>query len=186
METGKWQLLSSEYLFKHKYIKGRKDRCQLPGGTIVEDYYVMELPVSACAFALTEDNKVLLIKQYRHPLSEVIYEIPGGFIDAGETKETGILRELKEETGYEFSSVKHLGKTAANPGLLNNYTELFLLKGGKKTSSQQLDFDEKIDIVLMDVELVVQLLMKGELKQSMHSLCVFLALQKLGKLTWQL
>lgn len=186
METGKWKLLSSEYLFKHKYVKGRKDRCQLPNGNIVEDYYVMELPVSACAFALTEEDKVLLIKQYRHPLNEIIYEIPGGFIDVGESKETGILRELKEETGYEFSVVEYLGKTAANPGLLNNYTELFLVKGGKKTSGQQLDFDEKIDIELMDIEAVVQLLMKGELMQSMHSLCVFLALQKMGKIAWQL
>jgi ADP-ribose pyrophosphatase len=178
----KWKLLSSEYLTKHVYFTSRKDRCERADGTIIEDYFVVELPTSACALAITEEGKIILLKQYRHPIGEVIYEIPGGFVDEGEDLITGMKRELMEETGYDFSTIEYLGKTVANPGLLNNYTELFLTTGGKKTGLQKLDHNEEIEIVLVSMEQLIELLLKGEIKQSLHATCIFLALLRLGKL----
>lgn len=178
----KWKVLSSEYLIKHVYFTSRKDRCERTDGTIIEDYFVVELPTSACALAITEEEKVILLKQYRHPIGEVIYEIPGGFVDEGEDLITGMKRELMEETGYDFSSIEHLGKTVANPGLLNNYTELFLTKGGKKTGTQKLDHNEEIEIVLVSMDELIEMLLKGEIKQSLHATCIYQALMKMGKL----
>ena len=97
------------------------------------------MPTTVCAVAITEENEVLMVRQYRHPVKETLLEIPGGFIDEGETPEEAMRRELKEETGYEFSSVINVGRIAANPGVLDNFTYLFLAKGGIKTSEQNLD-----------------------------------------------
>ena len=174
------KLLSSEYISKHIYFTARKDRYEMESGKIVDPYFVVELPPSACALALTEDNKVLFVRQYRHPLNEMLMELPGGFIDAGEDPKAAIERELLEETGYAFDAVHYLGNTAANPGVLNNYTYLFLVTGGKKVQQQQLDANEEITIILRSLDEAKQMLERNEVKQSMHALCMFYAFEFLA------
>lgn len=174
-----WQIKSTEYISRHKYFTARKDHCVMPDGTDVPEYFVVEIPVSACALAITEDNKVILAKQYRHPIGEVVTEIPGGFMDEGEEPQTAIERELLEETGYTFSSVEYVGKIAANPGILNNYTYLFLARGGKKVKEQSLDYNEEIELELLPVENVREMLFKNEFKQALHVSCLFYAFNKM-------
>lgn len=181
----KWEVLSSEYLSHHQYFTARKDRCQKPDGKIVPEYFVVELPTSATAFALTEDEQVVMVQQYRHPIETVIYETPGGFIDPGEDALAGMQRELLEETGYAFPSIAYLGKVAANPGVLNNYTELYLATGGKKVAQQQLDHNEDIIIALLPLQEVIDQLLNNQIHQSLHANCIMYALLKMGKLRLQ-
>ncbi len=174
-----FRTLHTNYISNHQYFTARKDGYETPDGKIVDPYFVVELPVSVCAMAITADNEVLLVEQYRHPLGEKLLELPGGFIDSGETPAEAIGRELLEETGYSFESFHPLGKTAANPGVLNNYTYLFLATGGKKIAGQSLDDNEEIIIHLKPLEEVKQLLYDNKIVQSMHALCMFYGLRLL-------
>lgn len=174
-------ITSSEYIQRHQYFTARKDGYITPDGKTVDPYFVVELPVSACAMAITADNEVIMVQQYRHPIGIELLELPGGFIDANETPEQAIARELLEETGYAFSDIIRLGITAANPGVLNNYTYMFLATGGKKVSDQQLDANEEIAIHLKRVEEIRNMLAKNEIVQSMHALCMFYAFAELDK-----
>ncbi|MFM2327190.1 MAG: hypothetical protein RIR31_1392 [Bacteroidota bacterium] len=174
-----WKKLSSKYLSKHIYFTAREDRCERPDGQIVDPYFVVELPASVCAMAVTDDNEVVLVKQYRHAIGEVVLEIPGGFIDDGEDVEKAVARELLEETGYEFTSYDYLGKIAANPGMLDNYTYLYLARGGKKTGLQQLDHNEDIELLTMPLEKFRAMLQNNEIVQSLHMACAFYAFQKI-------
>ena len=177
-----WKTLSSKYLSKHIYFTAREDRCEMPNGQIVDPYFVVELPTSVCALAITANNEVILLQQYRHPLGETLLEIPGGFVDSGESSEKAIARELLEETGYEFSAVHFVGRVAANPGVLDNYTDLYLATGGRKVSAQQLDANEEIEIKLFPLTAVREMLMKNEFKQALHTTCLFYAFNKLDSL----
>jgi len=176
-----WKILSSEYISKHSYFTARRDRCERPDGQIVDPYFVVELPISVCALAITEDNQVVLTRQYRHPIDETVLEIPGGFIDKNEEPQKAIARELLEETGYEFSSYEYVGKIAANPGVLDNYTHFFLVKGGKKITSQKLDANEDIEVILLPLDEVRRMLLQNEFVQALHACCMFYAFQKLDE-----
>lgn len=182
MSQMEWKTLSSEYLVKSQYFTARKDKCEAPGGKIIENYYVVELGLCVCALAITEDNKAILIKQYRHPVKKTMIEIPGGFVDKDEQPEKAVVRELLEETGYQFDNCEFLAEVATNPGVLNNYTQLFLATGGKKVSGQSLDPNEEIEIELVTIDELVKMLMENKIPQSLHSLNIFYALLKLGKL----
>ena len=176
----KWKIVSSEYISKHQYFTARKDKCETPDGKIIDEYFVVELPTTVCAVAITEEGKVLMVRQYRHPIEETILEIPGGFIDKGESPEQAVRRELKEETGYEFSSITAVGKIAANPGVLNNYTYFFVAQGGKKTGAQKLDPNEELTVEEITIEQLKDLLLQNKIVQSLQSNCVFYSLRELG------
>jgi ADP-ribose pyrophosphatase len=178
-----WNIIESKYISQHRYFTARVDTCQMPDGAIVPEYFVVELPVSACALALTKNGEVIMVQQYRHPLGETIWEIPGGFMDAGEDPATAIARELLEETGYSFENIYEVGKVAANPGVLNNYTYLYLATGGVKTGNQQLDHNEEINVSLVPLQQVQQMLEKNEIVQALHSTCMFYAFKKLAALS---
>lgn len=177
-----WKILSSEYLSRYPYFTARKDRCETPEGKIVPSYYVVELPTTVCAVAITEENEVIMVRQYRHPVKETLLEIPGGFIDEGETPEEAMRRELKEETGYEFSSVINVGRIAANPGVLDNFTYLFLAKGGIKTGEQNLDQNEELHVEKISITELKNLLLENKMMQALHNNCIFYSLREMGLL----
>jgi ADP-ribose pyrophosphatase len=167
--------LSTEYIQQHQYFTARKDAYETNTGKIVDPYFVVELPQSACAVAFTTDDKIILVKQYRYPINESLIELPGGFVDANEPKEKAIARELLEETGFKFNECIYLGETFANPGVLNNGTHLFLCRGGKKIAEQSLDANEEIEVTLHTIDEVKAFLHKNKIKQAMHELCILKA-----------
>lgn len=174
-----YHTLSSEYISDHRYFRARRDCYETPSGKIVDPYFVVEIPPAAAALAITSDNEVILVQQYRHPMQSLSIELPGGFIDPGEDPELAIRRELREETGYDFNEFIYLGDTWANPGVLNNKTHLFIAKGGIKSGEQQPDPNEEIELIFKSIEEVKQMLHANEFRQSMHSLLLYRAFQQL-------
>lgn len=181
----KWKTLSSEYVYKDTWFTARVDRCEKPDGEIVEKYYVLEFPEWATALAITEEGKVLMVKQYRHALGEECIELPGGCIDAADaTYEDGIRRELLEETGYAFEKVHYLGKTSPNPSTNNNLMHMFIATGGRKVQEQKLDEHEEIEVMEIGMDELKELLEGKRIIQAMHMTTIFYALRYLDKLNY--
>ncbi|MEJ7611308.1 MAG: NUDIX hydrolase [Ferruginibacter sp.] len=176
-----FKTLSSEYISRHPYFTARKDAYETPTGKVVEPYFVVELPDSAVAVAITTKDEVVLIEQYRHPINALSLELPGGFIDPKEANEIAVARELTEETGYSFTDFQYLGKTFANPGVLNNCTHMYLATGGTLTGGQTLDPNEEIRILLKPLKEVKTMVSEGEFKQCLHEICLRRAFELLER-----
>ncbi|MCK7554560.1 NUDIX hydrolase [Chitinophaga sedimenti] len=180
-----WKLLQSEYLHREPWLTVRKDKAETPDGKIVEAYYVHEYPDWVNAVPVTEDGKIIMVKQYRHAIGRTLIEIPGGTMDPDDVSpEFAMRRELLEETGYAFTEVIDLGAVSANPSTNTNLTHMFLAKGGKKVQEQQLDHNEDIEVILMTPAEVVRLLKENKIVQSLHASCLFYALAELGLLKY--
>ncbi|MBL7723085.1 MAG: NUDIX hydrolase [Chitinophagaceae bacterium] len=179
----KWKTLSSEYLFNDKWFKVRRDKCETSGGKIVDPYYVYEFSTWVGALPVTEEGKIIMVRQYRHALGETCIEIPGGCVDDTDNDvESAIARELLEETGYSFSSFDYLGKISPNPSTNSNLLHMFLARGGKKVAEQKLDENEEIEVLEMSMDELKQLLRENKIIQGMHVSCILYALEKLGEL----
>jgi hypothetical protein len=72
MNDLKWEILSSEYLYRYDWFTARKDRCMTKEGKIIDPYFVLEYPDWVNAMALTEDNKVIIVRQYRHAWRNIL------------------------------------------------------------------------------------------------------------------
>lgn len=177
-----WKKISSKYLVRAPWATLRVDTCKMPDGTIIPEYYVLEYPNWVNVIALTDDNQVILVRQYRHAAGEEILELPGGVIEENESPEQAARRELLEETGYEFTSFEFLADLYANPSTANNKTHCFLASGGIKTSEQELDRGEELIVELVSLAKLKELVLNNKLGQALHTSGVFYALVKLGLL----
>ena len=133
---------------------------------------------------MTEDNRVIMVRQYRHGLGVISLELPGGVIDHGESATEAMARELREETGYEFESIEEIGKVSPNPATSTNYMHMFLAKGGRKVAEQSLDETEDVEVLIYSIEELKQLLKENKIVQSLHCTTIFYALEKLGLLNY--
>lgn len=164
----KWKVLSSEILAQFGYFKLRKDKCEMPDGRIMPGYYTMEFTDWVNIIPVTEDKKIVLIKQYRHSVNETIIEIPGGSMSPKkmETPEVAAVRELTEETGYTSTQVEYVGFHYPNPALLNNKMHTFIAWDSKKTQNQNLDPYEDIEVFEVTKSELLEKIHSGEISHS--------------------
>src|SRR5476651_902860 len=177
-----WKTVSSTYIHKSDWATLRKDVCEMGDGRIVDDYYVLEYPAFANALAITEDNKVLMVEQYRQAAGIVSLEIPGGVVDEGESPDEAIKRELLEETGYEFTQIELVSTLYPNPSTANNKCYCYLATGGKKVGEMKLDDKEELIVKEYTIDEVKQLLLNNKIDQSIQTAGMFYAMLKLGVL----
>lgn len=178
----KWKTLESKIGFSDKWLTYRIDKCQMPDGTIVSPYYVLEYADWAAALAITEDREVILVRQYRHGYGQTVLELPGGIIDPKEDPFTAIQRELLEETGYSFDRFIKTAVLAPNPSNQSNLFHAFVALGGKKVAQPKLDQTEDIELHTLPLEEFQKLLEDNGLIQAMHVSTAFYGLKVLNTL----
>jgi 8-oxo-dGTP pyrophosphatase MutT (NUDIX family) len=164
-----WRVLTSEYLAKKPWYTVRVDRVELPNGTVIPEYWVNEYPPWVNVVAITEDDQVVLVRQYRHGAGQVHFEIPAGITDPDDLSlESAARRELLEETGHEGGVWSPLLTVSANPALQNNLTHTFLAEGVRKTRDPHLDANEDLRVHVVSLAEVERLIETGGFLQALH------------------
>jgi 8-oxo-dGTP pyrophosphatase MutT (NUDIX family) len=119
---------------------------------------VIEAPDWINVIPLTEDRRVLMVRQYRFGIEDFTLEIPGGMCDAGEAPEQAARRELREETGYEAGELVELGWVHPNPPIQNNRCYTFLAPRPVKVAEPEPDLHERfeqVSVPLADVRRLI-------------------------------
>ena len=157
--------LTKEYIFKGKIINLRRDTALLPNNTeAIRE--VVEHNGGVCVAALTDDNEVLFVKQFRYPYMEEILEIPAGKRDS--LNEDPLLcgkRELKEETGATAKRFIPLGELYPTPGYCGEIIWMFAATD-LDFGDQDPDDDEFLEVKKIPLEKAVEMIMNGEIKDA--------------------
>ena len=167
--------LSSQIVYEGPVFRVRKHIVStVDGGESVRD--VVEHSGGAIMVAVSPDGKVLMEKQYRKSLECEMLELPAGKADPGEDPETTASRELAEETGYTAGDVRHLVSFSPTCGYSNEYLHIYICKD-LTTGEKHLDRDECIDLKWFEADELVDLIMKGEIKDSKTIIGILFARQ---------
>lgn len=162
-----WKRSRSEEIADARVFKVRKDFCVRDLDNSEATFFVVENPDWVNIIALTKDEKVVLIEQFRHGAEEIILEIPGGMIDAGESHTIGAARELAEETGYVPREVILIGKSRPNPAIQNNWIYHYLALDCEKTSEPEFDEHESVVTKLVAANEIENLIVDRKITHSL-------------------
>ena len=172
-----WKVLETSYPFPWV----RVDKCELGNGNLL-DATTFQFRSWANIVALTKDNQVVLVKQYRHGIGDVFLEFPGGVVETGEDPIAGAERELLEETGYQASRIIQIGEIYPNPALQINALYCYLALDVEKVSAQSLDAGEDIEVCLMPFDELVEMAKRGEFPHALMSAVLFSVLAYMGRI----
>ena len=168
--------ISSQIKYQGKIVNIREDTILLENGAQAQREVVEHRPAVAI-LPIDSENNALLVKQYRHPTSQYILEVPAGLVELDEEPDETAMRELREETGYASKNLRLLGGLWSSPGFTDEYLYCYLAKDLVENRLPA-DEDEEITVEKIPLSRVDQLIKLGEI-QDAKTVAVILMATKL-------
>ena len=173
--------LSSKTIYEGKIISLTLEEVELPDGNRAQRELVQHSGAVAL-IPLTDDGKLVLVKQYRKSLNRMLIEIPAGRIEVGEDPEVTAIRELEEETGYGARKVTYIQSFATSPGFANEIIHLYLAENLYEIVNPAAgDEDEFIEVLEVTIDEAEQLVASGEIFDAKTAFAVIFAKHQLKK-----
>ena len=176
-EVAHWPVVSSAELFHGRLVSGRTDKVRMPDDKVAERDVVIH-PGAVAVLALDSAQQVLLIRQYRHPVGRLLWEIPAGLRDvSGEPPWATARRELLEEAGYRAGDWRVLADYYTSPGFSTERLRVFLARDLEFVPEAERDFvreDEEAHLVpaWLPLDEAVEKVLAGELHNGVAALAV--------------
>ena len=171
--------LSTRRVYDGKVLALDVDEVQEPGG-VRATREVVRHRGSVAALPVNEDGSMILVRQYRYAVDEALWELPAGRLDAGETPEAGIQRELREEIGQRAESLEKIGFFYTTPGFCDEAMHLFRatrLVDDRKDA----DDDERIEIGAFTVAELREMVASGAIREGKTLVAVLLEIGRAAK-----
>ena len=163
-----WKKISSKPAGNFRIFKIRSDTCVNPRTGKEHDFFVLDSVNWVNVVAVTPDQKLVMVQQYRHGSGTVELEIPGGMMDANETDPVATaVRELREETGYAGGNARLLGKIHSNPAILSNVTYTVLVENCRLQHGVEFDSGEDLITRLVPVAEIQKLVADEKIGHSL-------------------
>ena len=174
--------LEQQYLFHGRIIQVRLDKAELENGAVV-NREVVEHPGGVCIAALTPENELLLVRQFRYPYGEVVLELPAGKLEKGEDPFEAMKREQKEETGTTGTEYVSLGNLYPTPGYTNEIIRLWACRVAS-WGEQSPDEDEFTEVERIPLQKAVEMVMENQIPDAKTQIGILktAALVQAGKL----
>ena len=164
-ENQKWESLAKESILERKpWFEVFREEVRLPDGKIVPEYYEIEMPHYTAVFAVTVEQRIMVLRCYRHAIGEVTLTMPGGMIEKGESPLEGIQREFLEETGYKAKEWGSLGSFIGNSTRGCGTYHLFFATEAESVQKPDSGDLEELELLLWSPEEVEQAIDEGQAK----------------------
>lgn len=171
--TGIPEVIKSETIFEGAVFSVDRDRLRTEEKeSVVRD--VVRHNGGAGGVVLVEDDKVILVRQYRHPAGDYLLEIPAGKLDAGELPETCAAREIREETGFLPGDLILLSDFYTTPGFCSEQLWIYMTVN-PEAGEQSLDQDEEVDLVKVPLQEALRMIADGRIRDSKTIIGLLLA-----------
>ncbi|MFL3005653.1 MAG: NUDIX domain-containing protein [Candidatus Neomarinimicrobiota bacterium] len=164
MKSLEEKTIRTDKIYKGKLLDVRKDKVLLPNKKVGYREWIYH-PGAACCLPVLPGNKIILIKQYRYAVKEESIEIPAGKLDLNENPKECAYRELKEETGYKARELTLLTSIYPAIGFANEIIWIYLAQNLKMGSSNT-DSDEFVETMEVDLQIALDMVFKGVIKDS--------------------
>ena len=149
---------------------------------IVQNANLVQHPGAVALIPITDDRKIILVKQYRKSLNRTLIEIPAGRIEIGEDPKITALRELEEETGYGAREVTYIQSFATSPGFANEIIHLYLAEDLYEIENPAAgDEDEFIELLEVTINEAEQMVATGDIYDAKTAFAVIYAKHQLKK-----
>ena len=158
------KVIKSTSMFKGKVFEAKVEEVILPTGQQAMREVVVHRG-GASMLAITDDNKAVLVRQYRHAVPGYTLEVPAGILEQGEDPQHTATRELQEETGYTPSKVEHLLTMYMSMGYVTEKHHIYIAKG-LTPGPQNLDEGEDVEVIEIDIDNVIEMIWSGEIVDS--------------------
>ena len=164
----KWDVVQEKKLLNTPVFDVHSHIASLPSKNKSGTFFTIHTPDWVNVIALTTNNQIVLVDQYRFATRDSSLEIPGGMVDPSDKDPLeSAKRELEEETGFTSDSWLKLGKVSVNPALFNNHCHLYLARNCKKTKDQEPDEHEVIEVSLIALNDFFEKIRNGEIHHSL-------------------
>ena len=163
-----WKKIASKPLGDYRVFKLRADTCINPRTGKEHDFFVLDAVNWVNVIAITPDQQIVMVEQYRHGSGTVELEVPGGMMDPHENDPVKTaIRELREETGFEGDHATLLGQVHSNPAILSNTTFTVLIQNCVLKHPMEFDSGEDLVTRLEPVSDIPALVALGQIKHSL-------------------
>lgn len=176
-----WVLKAEKSIFKTRIFEVFDMDCYLPSKNANHNFYSLHMRDWVNVTALTDDNRIIFVKQHRLGKNIVTLEVPAGVIDKNEKPEDAARRELEEETGFVPEKIVHLKSISVNPAIQNNNCHFYLALGCKKLKETNFDPSEEIEIKFYDIKEIDNIILSNIVDNSLSYLALLLTKNYLGK-----
>lgn len=171
--------VKSERIFEGKVITLQVDEVELPNGNLSKREIVRH-PGAVAVIAVTPEEKMVLVRQFRKPLEKTILEIPAGKLEKGEEPIDCARRELTEETGYQAMSMEHVSSFYTSPGFADELIHIYEATGLTAGEAKP-DHDEFVDLIEVSLEEAKGYILSGDIMDAKTVFAIYHWLNKLSK-----
>ena len=172
---GRARRLSSRRVYTGKVLSLDLDEVEEPGGVHTRREVVRHAG-SVAVLAVQDDGTIVLVRQYRYPVDDYVWELPAGRLDEGESPEEAAQRELQEEIGFKAGTLRRIAFFHTTPGFCDESMHVFRATG-LRASKAEGDEDERIEVQAFSLADLEAMIDRGEIREGKTLVAILLELR---------